>query len=220
MFFTKSIEDINGNKLPSDDIRHVRKAARILVIDDQIFNYLDVIRDKYGFSITQVEDIEHIPFVKDYSVILCDIDGVGKGMGCRHGGDLIIELRKSYPLKTIVAYTGHSYSAQFNKFYSVADKVMEKDIELQEWVEELDELCLSLVNPIHQWKKARDYLFKNGVKVEVVSKLEHHFVKGYMSKKGLDKFKDLKVVNGLSEDARNVVIGLVTNMLTRLMIGS
>mgnify|MGYP005696191181 CR=1 FL=1 len=215
----KSIESIKGQNLPDLDIRKIRESQKILVIDDNPSHYKDFLVEKYEFKITKIDDIQDISVVSEYGVILCDMEGVGKGIGGKSGGDVITEIRKRYPLKQIVAYTGHKFQASYNKYFTLADRVVEKDIELDEWVELLDGLAKELTDPIVQWKRTRNLLFEQGVATSIVVELEDSFVTSCFDKEKLNNLKGSRIVDKLSPVSKNIVQDLVTNLLVRLIIG-
>lgn len=211
-----SIEDINGTFIPESDIRKVRNSQKILIIDDQEFLYKQNLVDSYDFRITKINDLDNSAQASEYNIILCDIDGVGKKIGGEKGtgGDIIKELRKTFPLKTLLAYSGHSYSTKYNKYFSLADQVVEKDISLEDWVELLDNYCLKIVDPILQWKKTRNQLLECNLRLEIILNLEDLFVKSYKNKNELEKMTSSKIVKNLDATAKSILNGLVVNVLT------
>jgi len=214
-----SIEDINGTYIPESDIRKIRAAQKILVIDDQDFLYKQQLVENYDFRITKLDDLENSSHANEYNIVLCDIDGVGKKIGGEKGsgGDIIKELRKSYPLKTILAYSGHSYSARYNKYFELADKVVEKDIELDEWVELLDNYCEEIINPVLQWKKTRNHLLECNLRLEIILELEDLFVKSYKDRNKLEEIVNNKLVKNLDSTAKAIISGLIVNVITGLV---
>lgn len=215
----RSIEDLSGSQIPDLDIRKARSANRILIIDDKQFAYFKILKEKYEYRLTHIIDLEQVSLANEYEIVLCDMHGVGSALGGKSGGDVIIELRKAYPLKLLVAYTGHAFKAEYNRYYSMADDVVDKDIELSEWVEKLDSYLLQLGDPVLQWKRARTILFEKQVRTSVVMELENDFVKSFNEKKKLEKWRDSKLVQNLPSDAKTVILGVVTNLATRYFFG-
>ncbi len=111
----KSIKDLNKPSLKLNKIDRIK--VPILVIDDNEFEYLDHLKN-HRFDITYFNDIQSIESVKEYEVILCDINGVGKIFDSKfEGAHVISELYKKYPFKTIIAYTGYTHDPTYNKFF-------------------------------------------------------------------------------------------------------
>lgn len=214
-----SVNKLQGMNIPELDIRKIRSTQKILVIDDHAFAYKDFLVEKYEFKITKKDDISDISSVSEYGIILCDMDGVGQGIGGKSGGDIITEIRKSYPLKQIVAYTGHKFKASYNRYFKISDRVVEKDIELDEWVELLDGLVKEIVDPIEQWKKTRTLLFDLNISTATVVNLEHMYVNSCLDSEKMNQFKNSGIVKKLNPSAKGIIEGLVINILTRLMIG-
>jgi hypothetical protein len=215
----KSIEDLSGSELPHFDIRQLRRSIKILVIDDVSFAHLNLLKDKYDYNITLVNDLDQVSFANGYDIVLCDIHGVGKAIGGTSGGDLITELRKAYPLKTIVAFTGHAFKADYNRYYSLADDVLDKDIELADWVEKLDTYAKKLMDPVLQWRRAREFLLESHVRTAVVLKLEHQFVSSFANRKKLELWKDSSLVKKLQPHAIAIIHGVAGNLATRFLFG-
>lgn len=82
IFFIKyKVSDlIEETALQNMTTAELRNKVEVLVIDDQDFAAEDYLR-KNGFRIVHKKDIDNINDVSAYAVILCDIRGVGKGLG-------------------------------------------------------------------------------------------------------------------------------------------
>lgn len=141
----KSIKDLNKPSLKLNKVDRIK--VPILVIDDNEFEYLEHLK-KHRFDVTYFSDIPSIESAKEYEVILCDINGVGKIFDSKYeGAHVISELNKKYPFKTIIAYTGYTHDPTYNKFFRLADYVFKKDLDGDEWVDNLDDAIESAVNP-------------------------------------------------------------------------
>ncbi|TBT24273.1 hypothetical protein D5E80_23540 [Vibrio parahaemolyticus] len=117
-----------------------RNVADILCIDDQGLKYEGIIRH-HGFSIRVLNDIEDIRQVSDYPIVICDIKGIGSKFNSPfEGGHIIQEIKKHYPQKIVVAFSGHQFDARYNKYFKMSDYVLTKDIDSDEWIEVLDEI--------------------------------------------------------------------------------
>jgi len=115
----KSIKDLDIPTLKLKTIDRIN--IPILVIDDNEFEYLDHLKT-HRFDLTYFDDIQSIESAKEYEIILCDINGVGKRFESKYeGAHVIAELHKKYPFKTIIAYTGYTHDPTFNKFFRMAD---------------------------------------------------------------------------------------------------
>ncbi len=77
-------------KLPSRTIDEIKVVCRVLFIDDQKFNTVEILK-KSGWRVTRVKDIESIDSteVRDCHIIFVDIRGVGRAMKFNDEGDAI-----------------------------------------------------------------------------------------------------------------------------------
>ena len=115
-----TIADLNDyTAFQSLGIADIRRKIDILLIDDEEFLREDSLR-KNGFQITHKYDLEDIKDVAQYSVIMCDIRGVGHALGSdKEGAFLIQEIKKMYPGKQV---TNSTYNPDYNGLLSYADK--------------------------------------------------------------------------------------------------
>lgn len=211
----KSIKDLN---LPSLRLQQIkRQQVPILIIDDDKFEYQGILQN-HEFSITHVEDIDAIDFVHNYEIILCDINGVGKKFGSKYDGAYIIsEIRKKYPFKYIIAYTGHTHDPSYTKHLRKADTVVNKDIASDEWVEELDSAIDHIVNPITKWTRIRDFLISHEIELETVTKLEDEYVRIILSGGNISNFPKKKTTKNLPEDVRAILNSFTASVIFKLI---
>ncbi|WP_180022595.1 response regulator [Acinetobacter sp. YH16044] len=146
-----SIETIDRNKF------------KILCIDDQGFQYEHLLKN-HDFNLKVVSDIEDINAVEAYDLIVCDIIGVGKAFGSKfEGGHIISEIKKRYPFKKVIAFSGSQFNPEFNKYFTLSDKSLNKDTELETWVDVLDTLIQDLAYPERVWQSTKTYLNNNNL---------------------------------------------------------
>jgi hypothetical protein len=177
-----------------------RSSVPMLLIDDEEFPYLEDLQ-QHEFRIKAVPDIDDIHAVEAYSIILCDITGVGKKFKSDfQGAHLISEIRKFYPSKVIIAYTGQQFDARFNAYFKLADRVIKKDIDGERWIEFLDEAIRDATDPVVRWEKLRDHLIHKGISLKTVMTLEDAYVKAVQA--GDDKFPNPKLLKGLTEEQK------------------
>lgn len=213
----KSIKDLD---IPSLKLKNIdRMKIPILIIDDNDFEYLQHLRN-HRFDITYFPDIQSIESTKEYEIILCDINGVGKKLNSKYeGAHVISEINKKYPFKTIIAYTGHTHDPSFNRFFRLADYTFKKDIDGDEWVEKLDQAIEVTTNPQKKWTKLRDFLIKNNVTLFEIMKLENEFVKAILNGDNLSDFPSRKLKNEINPDVRAVIQSFTASIIFKLMFG-
>ncbi|ENQ8649518.1 hypothetical protein ACEQ8A_003171 [Vibrio fluvialis] len=195
-----------------------RNVVDILCIDDQGLQYEEIIR-KHGFSIRVTKDIEDIKDVSSYPVVICDIKGVGKAFNSFYeGGHIIQEIKRHYPSKVVIAFSGHQFDAKYNKYFKMSDYVLSKDIDSDQWVDILDDTVKKITSPIEQWKRIRQYLIDNDVSTKTIFTLEQSYIEAILSKNS-GKFSTEKNLSLLSSDVRAVVQGFTASLIFKLIIG-
>ncbi len=218
MYIFGKVSELDALKETDPLENNPRALVPILCIDDQGMQYEEILRN-HDFNIKVLNDIHDIKAVSDYPVIICDIKGIGKSFGSKYeGGHIIDEIRKNYPEKVVIAYTGQQFDARYNKFFSMCDFVLTKDIDSDTWVSVLDETIRKVVLPIEQWKRMRNYLFSKDVSTRKVFELEQEYILAIVSK-DKTKFGTKKTVSGLSQDVRSVINGFISSILFKLIVG-
>lgn len=211
----KTIHDlvrVNGKS-----IGELRMATPVAVIDDEIFpkrNYLQ----QHNFIIKELGDINDIKAVAEYQIILCDIKGVGVHFGSKfEGGHIIEQIRKFYPNKVIIAYTGERFDPTYNKFFQIADSSIKKDAEDEEWENVLDKAIKIANDPVEQWEKIRSSLIYENISLINLVRLEELFVNSVRDKK--DYISNNKILNIIDEDIKVILLNLASSFLYALISG-
>ena len=211
----KSIKDLD---LPGLSLKNIdRIKIPILVIDDNEFEYFDHLK-KHRFDLTYFQDIQSIESAKAYEIILCDINGVGKIFNSKYeGAHVISELHKKYPFKTIIAYTGYTHDPSYNKYFKMADLNIKKDIDGDEWIEQLDFAIELTIDPKKKWIKLRDFLLNNNVSLFEIMKLENEYVKSIINGENLQDFPSDKLKKEMSKDVRAVLQSFTGSIIFKLL---
>ena len=195
-----------------------RERIPIAVIDDEPFEYLDILRH-HDFNIKTFNDITDIKAVHTYAIVLCDIKGIGKAFNSKfEGAHIISEMRKYYPAKIIIAYSGHQFDPSYNKYFQMSDFVLKKDIDSDDWIEKLDEALRIAVDPINQWYRIRDYLLSHEIPLYTLLKLEDEYVKRILN--NTSKFPSDKILTSLPQDVKTVLLNFTSSILFKILIGS
>jgi hypothetical protein len=196
-----------------------RSSVSILCIDDKGLEYENIIRN-HNFNIRVLNDIEDLKAVSDYPVIICDIKGIGNKFGSKYeGGHIIEEIKSRYPEKVVIAYTGQQFDATYNRFFSMADFTLTKDIDSDVWVSILDETIKKVVSPIEQWKRMRAFLIERDVPLETVFLLEQEFIDAVLSK-DKSKFAKGSTLKNVAADIRAVIQSFVASILFKMVFGA
>tara|TARA_R110002111_G_scaffold110393_2_gene169897 strand:- start:113 stop:778 length:666 start_codon:yes stop_codon:yes gene_type:complete len=219
MFYTigkpLGIKDLN---IPSLKLKSIeRKQVPILIIDDDEFEYLEHIKN-HRFDVEYFEDIPSIESAENYEIILCDIQGVGKKFKSKfEGAHVISELRRKYPFKTIIAYTGYTHDPTYNRFFAMADFSVKKDIDGDEWIEKLDQAIAIATDPKNKWIKVRNYLLENNVSLFDITKLENEFVATLVKGQSINDFPSTKLSGEMSGDIRGVLQSFTASIIFKLL---
>lgn len=194
-----------------------RHEVPIAIIDDEPFPYTSAMR-KHDFNVKEIGDIKDINAVQSYSVVLCDIKGVGKSFGSKYeGAHVIEEIRRYYPSKILIAYTSHQFDPTYNKFFQLCDFTLKKDIDSDDWVASLDRAVRMAQDPIAQWQKVRRSLLNYEINILDLVLLEDAFVKKILNIES--DFNYRKFSKNLPNDAKQIVLNFASNMLFKALIG-
>jgi hypothetical protein len=173
---------------------------------------------RHNFLLKQFRDIEDVRAVHTYPIVLCDIKGVGKHFQSKfEGAHLIAEIRKHYPAKVIIAYTGHQFDASYNRYFAMSDFLLKKDIDSDEWIESLDAAIQTASDPIIRWKRLRNYLLEKDIPLIHLMKLEDDYV--CKMSKHEDKFPSGKLLIGLPDDVKDILVDFTKTMLVKAIAG-
>lgn len=128
------------------------------MIDDQPFLLKEILAS-HGFSITEMRDLQAVDLASAFPIIVCDIKGVGAALGGKHeGAHLFREIRKAFPEKYIIAFTGYRFDPTYNEYFRSADVSLKKDTESEAWVEVLDAAAATMSDPTTRWLRVRRHL--------------------------------------------------------------
>ncbi len=212
MFRNKKESKLIINDIVEDntfDPTSKRVSTPILIIDDNKFAQIDNLRNN-DFKVTQIEDLDDFAKLKGYAIILCDIDGVGLKLGFKDGADLMVEIKKRYPMKPLIAYSSRDY--KIDKISSKVNQTMDKDLALPLWIKNIDNLIRDLYNPKAQWLEARKLLLERNVDIYTVAKLESDFIK-HMNEKNVKSFNTSELVNILHDNVKPIIQSLIANYI-------
>src|SRR3989339_1797511 len=112
MFYTFGTpERLSSIGQESIDLAEAKSKVEIAVLDDKPFSPKEALLI-HKFRIVELgPDIRSLDQISTFSIIISDVGGVGKAFGSAlEGAHLVAEIRKAYPDKFLVAYTGLTYS--------------------------------------------------------------------------------------------------------------
>jgi CheY-like chemotaxis protein len=193
----------------------LRGTVKVGVIDDEKFVAFANLK-AHGYDVIELPDISRIDEIEDFDIILCDLMGVGRNFDAAAGGGSIIrEIKKNYPTKFVIAYTGaRANSPEAVLAQQHCDYFLKKDADMAEWTRTLDECVEHLLDPYLMWLDARQGLFDAETDIRDVIRLEHAYVKAVAGKDSSfgDLNKAIEQIN-LSGHAKGIVQSLIASAI-------
>lgn len=162
-----------------------REKIRICVIDDEGFdNKLEQL-SKLGYKDIQIMySFDSIDALKDYDVILCDMDGVGKLLDSEKQGLAVAEqLRIKYPLKKIFIYSGKSLEG-YGKLPDGVEYVS-KQLSANELSKFLDNKCSYFWDPVESWDYLFEMMVNSKLSAKTIAVIEDRYVSSILEKTNL-----------------------------------
>jgi len=213
-------KDVSRLDLPHLKLNNIqRKDVPIAIIDDQGFDYLERLK-LHKFNISYFNDVTNLESLLAYEIILCDIRGVGQSFASKFDGAHVMrEIHNIYPFKTLIAYTAYTYDPTYNTYLNVTDIVLKKDIDLDEWVENLDRAIKITTDPKKRWLKLRNYFLARDVSLVNLAKLEDEYVKIILNKGDFSHFPSDQAARGLPQDIRAILQSFAGSLLLKLIAG-
>ena len=175
-----SINDLQQDKKVSSNLRlpaDLRRDIKIAVVDDQPFAPEHNLKNNQ-FQIVTYTDIHKIEQLAEFPIVLCDLQGVGLQLASDlQGAYLIEEIKRNYPEKAVIAFTGGSTNSNISKrAILAADDYLRKDVSIEEWRDVLDKHIRNLSDPVYVWKQLRLRLIRADISPIDLLKLEHAYV--------------------------------------------
>lgn len=173
---------LSALRVTLQDFAHLKRNTQIAIIDDQVFPKGDALRN-HGFNIIELCDIKSVDQVANYPIVVCDIRGVGQSLSSDlEGAHLISEIRKSYPDKFLVTYSGAQFDITYNEPLRVVDASIAKDAPTEQWVSVLERGVEKVTNPKERWIRLRQTLLDRNIEIHGVFSLEQKFIKAIEAK--------------------------------------
>lgn len=126
-----------------------------------------------------------------------------------------MRLKKSYPFKIVIGYSGHQFDTSYNNFFKLCDSIVKKDISSDDWIEELDSAISKSIDPKYQWKKLHMMLCEKNVPSKAVIKIEDNFVRKIKAE--VEEFPTVDIKKKVSEDVRNILSSLAGSSIFHLL---
>ena len=203
---------LSALRVALQDPAHLKRNTQIAVIDDQAFPKVEALRN-HKFNIIELGDIKSVDQVAAYPIVVCDIRGVGQSLSSDlEGAHLISEIRKSYPDKFLVTYSGAQFDITYNESLRSVDASIAKDASTEQWVAVLERGLEKITNPKERWIRLRRTLLDRGVEIHEVFSLEQRFIKAIEAK---DASK--LTTSGIPEEAKEIVAAFAKYALIQII---
>lgn len=199
------------------DVADLKRRFRIGVLDDEPFVQADALR-AHGFQLVELGgDIKSVEQVEAYPIVICDIKGVGRAFGSKYeGAHVLSEIRKAYPDKYLVAFTGMTYDASYNEKLNTADKSATKDAPIDLWTQTLETALLAVGDPRERWIRLRPTLLNRGVELFDLLMLEQAFIRA-IRERDARRFNERVRSLPISTDITDVLIKFSAAALVQLI---
>lgn len=199
------------------ELDKLKREISIAIVDDEVFRYMKELQ-AHDYHATEIgADISSVKQFEAYSVVACDIRGVAPKFGShQEGAHLIAEIRKSYPDKYLIAYTGSTFDPSFNQKLLSADSAINKDAPFDFWHTELERALNSVGNPCARWLRFRKSLIQDGLDSWDIFNIEQAFIKAIKSGKA-ESFDYRKVSKGLTDQQIQLISTIAKVVLPSLL---
>ncbi len=186
----------------------MKQRARILVIDDREFTYLDLfIKD--GYSIEKWSSIESLPKLEEnyYDIILLDQQGIGiEQSPIKNGMALLKHLKNYNPAQIVIAYSQSKFKIGDLEFFNLSDASLDKNSDYYIFKRLVDDLLKKRFSTEYYAQQLKKFLEKQN---ENVSEAEIQQVYQHIKKNKLSRaeklISSLKLATETAKTCLNVI---------------
>lgn len=217
----KTVGDLDSvvKKMDSRPIGSLREGVRILAIDDRGFPPKMNLEPNGFKNIDFRPNIDAIEDVKNYQIILVDLNGVGSHLNeSLQGAHIIKQTKLLYPHIQIIAFSGEFGSNLKPIAEEYADKFLAKTADIDLWCDTLDKFTRIALNPKHPWEKALAHLHQIGTSNIDMALMEHYYVVSVLDPSA-SNIKKLQDRAALTPSVRGIVDSVIGSMLFEILKG-
>jgi CheY-like chemotaxis protein len=192
------------------------QSTRILIVDDELPPIMHDLRTM-GFQLTHISDLtpqsaEDVEKGR-YDVVLLDFGGVGSRFGPDEGLAALRHIRNINPAIIVISYTSRALGAKHADFYTLADRILDKDAGLTGTREIIVAAIRQSFTPDHLWDGV---LAKLNATHNAADKAQwqHLFEGARRSEHGRQKLRNSVLARAASGPARE----LLGRLLDRLFL--
>lgn len=171
LFAKKKRYESSLNLIYDNNIHNLRQKVRILIVDDEHFDIIDLLRER-KYDIYYIKDITYAIEAEPFDIVIIDILGIGKAIGSGMEGFAVAkEIKKRFPAKQVWCYSGSVIKQEISAQLQEIDGYIPKDTELDKWVEKLDSIISRYCSKEYQEDVLREQLKKCGVDHKDIEKI-------------------------------------------------
>lgn len=126
---------------PELTLEQIVRRARLLVIDDTEFLYLELFQ-RDGYAIEKWSDVTDLARLErgEFDVILLDIHGVGTALSSDQGLGVLRHLKTVRPAQIVIAYSNATWTVGQQEFFDHADARLNKTGDYVDFKRTVDDL--------------------------------------------------------------------------------
>lgn len=126
--------------------RDIQNKIHILFIDDEEFQVVQMLKNDGWKAVSRIDDPSSIRAqeILDSEVVFVDIIGIGKALGFKNQGiGLAAEIKRRYPNKRVVIYSGEEKHSVFDSDLHSVDNWLPKNAEPIQFIQEIESYASS-----------------------------------------------------------------------------
>ena len=135
------------NKKKEISLEDVKKSTKILFIDDEDFSSkLSIIRNA-GWNVNQINEVNDFDseIIKNADIIFMDYIGVGKILTPKEEGIGLLKcIKKRYPEKFIVFFSGYAGYIPGHEVHLIADAWIDKHADNFVYIDQIEEAAIKI----------------------------------------------------------------------------
>lgn len=161
------------------DIVHLRKRAKIVVIDDDKNAFPTKALQAEGFTIEYWSKVVSLQRLEagDFDIIVLDIKGVATNYSDLDGIGILQQVKKANPDQIVFAFSGETFDIGKTEFFRLADDVLAKPVDMLKCKQVLDHLITTKFTVQHLWESVASVMRHERIPDKIISAFEAQLYK-------------------------------------------
>lgn len=201
----------------AEKIEKIKQNIKILMVDDEkpaIFEYLDARKYNIYYKSDMTYPIEAEPF----DIILLDIKGVASERGSSmEGFALAAEIKKEYPLKKVLVYSGSSFHKEVTNRKDEVDGIIPRDEDPDRFCDVIDKNINNYTDYEKQWDIIRQVLKENKLSEKQIDGMRKKYIKIFEKNDTRGTLAFDKELNTYVKDA-TTVLNIISSVITLMKV--